>query len=43
MVAERIKSLPGATAQIVGHTDNTGKDAYNIKLSERRALNAREG
>jgi outer membrane protein OmpA-like peptidoglycan-associated protein len=30
--------LPNATAEITGHTDNIGKDAYNIKLSERRAL-----
>jgi outer membrane protein OmpA-like peptidoglycan-associated protein len=36
-VAERIKAMPGATARIVGHTDNTGKEAYNVKLSERRA------
>ena len=34
----RIKTLPQATVEIVGHTDNIGKEAYNIKLSERRAL-----
>jgi outer membrane protein OmpA-like peptidoglycan-associated protein len=37
-VVARIKELPQATVEIVGHTDNIGKPAYNIKLSERRAL-----
>jgi outer membrane protein OmpA-like peptidoglycan-associated protein len=37
-VAARIKELPKATVEIVGHTDNIGKPAYNIKLSDRRAL-----
>jgi outer membrane protein OmpA-like peptidoglycan-associated protein len=37
-IADRIRNLPQATVEIVGHTDNIGKDAYNIKLSERRAL-----
>jgi len=37
-VAARIKELPKATAEVVGHTDNIGKEAYNLKLSERRAL-----
>jgi outer membrane protein OmpA-like peptidoglycan-associated protein len=37
-VAARIKELPQATIEIVGHTDNIGKPAYNVKLSERRAL-----
>jgi len=36
-VAARIRELPQATVEIVGHTDNIGKEAYNIKLSERRA------
>ena len=36
-VADRIHKLPQATVEIVGHTDNIGKDSYNIKLSERRA------
>jgi outer membrane protein OmpA-like peptidoglycan-associated protein len=34
----RIKTLPQATVEIVGHTDNIGKESYNLKLSERRAL-----
>jgi len=37
-IVERIKELPQATVDIVGHTDNIGKEDYNIKLSERRAL-----
>lgn len=37
-IVERIRTLPQATVEIVGHTDNLGKDDYNIKLSERRAL-----
>jgi len=37
-VAAHIKTLPQATVDIVGHTDNTGSEAYNQKLSERRAL-----
>jgi outer membrane protein OmpA-like peptidoglycan-associated protein len=37
-IVARIKTLPQATVEIIGHTDNIGKEAYNIKLSERRAL-----
>ncbi|MBL0225913.1 MAG: OmpA family protein [Geobacteraceae bacterium] len=37
-IVERIKSLPQATVEIVGHTDNIGREAYNLKLSERRAV-----
>lgn len=37
-IVERIKVLPQATVDIVGHTDNIGKDDYNMKLSERRAV-----
>jgi outer membrane protein OmpA-like peptidoglycan-associated protein len=37
-VAARIRELPQAAVEIVGHTDSIGKEAYNIKLSERRAL-----
>lgn len=37
-VVARIRELPQATVEIVGHTDNIGKEAYNIKLSKRRAL-----
>jgi len=37
-IVERIKTLPKATVEIVGHTDNIGTEKYNLKLSERRAL-----
>lgn len=37
-IVGRIRELPEATVEIVGHTDNIGKEDYNIKLSERRAL-----
>ena len=36
-IAARIRDLPDASVEIVGHTDNIGKDDYNMKLSERRA------
>ncbi|MFO0760319.1 MAG: OmpA family protein [Byssovorax sp.] len=36
-IAEAIRHRPGSTAQIDGHTDDLGDDAYNQKLSERRA------
>jgi len=37
-IVDRIKALPQATVEIVGHTDNIGTETYNLKLSERRAL-----
>jgi outer membrane protein OmpA-like peptidoglycan-associated protein len=37
-VAARIRELPQAKVEIVGHTDTIGTEAYNIKLSQRRAL-----
>ena len=37
-IVARIKELPEASTEIVGHTDNIGKESYNVKLSERRAL-----
>lgn len=36
-IVARIRELPQATVEIVGHTDNIGKESYNLKLSERRA------
>jgi outer membrane protein OmpA-like peptidoglycan-associated protein len=36
-----LKSYPKATARIEGHTDSKGDDAYNQKLSERRADSVR--
>jgi outer membrane protein OmpA-like peptidoglycan-associated protein len=36
-LATSLKNNPETTVLIVGHTDATGTDAYNYKLSERRA------
>jgi OOP family OmpA-OmpF porin len=36
-VAKVMSMNPGVTMEIDGHTDSTGPDAYNQKLSERRA------
>lgn len=36
-IVKRIRDLPEVNVEIVGHTDNIGKDAYNMRLSERRA------
>ena len=36
-IVARIGQFPSAKVAIVGHTDNIGKEDYNLKLSERRA------
>lgn len=36
-VSDLMKKNPGSTATLVGHTDSNASDAYNQKLSERRA------
>ncbi|TOJ61157.1 outer membrane beta-barrel protein, partial [Vibrio parahaemolyticus] len=36
-LAEQLTQYPEDKVQIVGHTDSTGPDAYNQRLSERRA------
>lgn len=36
-IIQRVKAHPSAKINIIGHTDNIGKDEYNIRLSERRA------
>ena len=41
-VALRSPQLKDAKIQIVGHTDATGTDDYNLKLSERRAASVRQ-
>ncbi|MBN2870536.1 MAG: OmpA family protein [Campylobacterales bacterium] len=40
--AEYLKGSPGCKVTIVGHTDSTGSEAYNQKLSERRAEKVKE-
>ncbi len=37
IVAELLKQSPGKKLNISGHTDDVGSEAYNLKLSERRA------
>ena len=34
-----LKASPGATLSVEGHTDGKGTDAYNVPLSEKRAVN----
>lgn len=42
-VATRLKKeAPGAQLRVSGHTDSVGKDAYNQKLSEKRAHSVTE-
>jgi outer membrane protein OmpA-like peptidoglycan-associated protein/Mg-chelatase subunit ChlD len=36
-IARRVRALDSVRVDIVGHTDNIGKDDYNVALSERRA------
>ncbi len=36
-IIARMNEFPSAEAKIVGHTDNIGKEEYNLNLSERRA------
>ncbi|MBE2246835.1 MAG: OmpA family protein [Candidatus Competibacteraceae bacterium] len=39
---ELLNKYPGIKIEIAGHTDNIGEDAYNQKLSERRANSVKE-
>ncbi|MEI6412942.1 MAG: OmpA family protein [Pseudomonadota bacterium] len=41
-LAPKLKDPNISTISIVGHTDNRGKDAYNMRLSKRRADAVRE-
>jgi len=41
-VAAVLKSFPQARTRIEGHTDGKGDEAYNQKLSERRAESVRK-
>ena len=40
-LATSLRNYPGTTVLIVGHTDSTGSDEYNMGLSYRRAESAR--
>ena len=40
-VATIIRAYPNGTAALEGHTDSKGDDAYNQRLSERRAESVR--
>jgi len=40
-VAEVLREYPGAPVLIEGHTDSKGKEKYNQKLSERRAVSVK--
>ncbi len=42
LIADYLKSVPTSKFYIVGHTDNTGLVAENMKLSERRAKSVME-
>ena len=41
-VAANLITYPNSTIQVVGHTDNTGAAAYNVDLSQRRAVAVRD-
>ena len=41
-IISRIQVIPQAAINIVGHTDNIGKEDYNVKLSEKRAQSVRD-
>lgn len=36
-VARNLNQYPNSTVQVIGHTDSTGSQAYNLDLSQRRA------
>ena len=41
-IAEAMKAFPDAIVEVGGHSDSTGADAYNLKLSEKRAKAVRD-
>jgi outer membrane protein OmpA-like peptidoglycan-associated protein/Mg-chelatase subunit ChlD len=41
-IVDRMKAVPDAEMEIVGHTDNIGKENYNLALSQKRAMAVRE-
>ena len=36
-IIDRMRAVPEAQMEIVGHTDNIGKEPYNLQLSQKRA------
>jgi OOP family OmpA-OmpF porin len=42
LAVDFLKAVPSATGIIEGHTDSTGSDAYNQRLSEQRAKAVRD-
>lgn len=41
-LSEILKAMRAASVEIVGHTDSMGTDAYNQRLSERRAASVKQ-
>ena len=41
-VAQALKDNPTIKVEVQGHTDSQGNDAFNLKLSQRRAESVRE-
>lgn len=41
-LAETLKTAPNWTLKIIGHTDNVGKDAFNLDLSMKRATSVKK-
>ena len=41
-LADFMKAHPETSIEIIGHSDNVGKEGFNIPLSQRRANNVRK-
>lgn len=41
-IADLIERIPESEIEIEGHTDNVGSDAFNMRLSEERAVSVRD-
>lgn len=41
-VAKRLRETPGVKVRLDGYTDDVGSDAFNLRLSERRATTVRD-
>lgn len=42
-IAEVMNTAPGSTIRVIGYTDSTGSETYNLQLSQRRAEAVRQG